>query len=225
MREPLMPLAIWRTPGLAVANLAMALLGAAWIPMWYFLNLQQVLGYGAFAGGAALLPTTVAIMIFMIGITARLLGRLGAKPLVTGGLLVLAAGAAGLSPVRPDGAFVSDVLPASLVAAVGMSLAYIPAMMSALSGARPEDSGLASGIVNTTYQVGPALGLAVMTAIATSRGAAEAGGVSRLTNGFQAAFIGAGSVAAAGAVLTLLLMRRPEPVTTEADPEQEAVRV
>ncbi|GAT70992.1 transporter [Planomonospora sphaerica] len=226
VREPLMPLAIWRTPGLAVANLAMALLGAAWIPMWYFLNLylQQVLGYGAFAGGAALLPMTVAIMIFMVGVTARLLGRFGAKPLVTGGLLVLAAGAVGLSLVRPDGAFASDVLPASLVAAVGMSLAYIPAMMSALSGARPEDSGLASGIVNTTYQVGSALGLAVMTAIATSQGAAEAGGVSRLTDGFQAAFIGAGIVAAAGAVLTLVLMRRPEPVTIEADREQEAVR-
>ncbi|GGL41556.1 MFS transporter [Planomonospora parontospora] len=227
VREPLTPLAIWRTPGLAVANLAMALLGAAWIPMWYFLNLylQQVLGYGAFAGGAALLPMTVAIMIFMIGVTARLLGRFGAKPLITGGLLVLAAGVAGLSLVRPDGAFVSDVLPASLVAAVGMSLAYIPAMMSALSGARPEDSGLASGIVNTTYQVGSALGLAVMTAIATSQGAAEAGSVSRLTDGFQAAFIGAGIVAVAGAVLTLLLMRRPEPVTTEAGPEREAVRL
>ncbi|GGL57391.1 MFS transporter [Planomonospora parontospora] len=226
VREPLMPLAIWRTPGLATANLAMALLGAAWIPMWYFLNLylQQVLGYGAFASGAALLPMTVAIMIFMIGVTARLLGRFGAKPLIVLGLAVLAAGVAGLSLVRPDGAFASDVLPASLVAAVGMSLAYIPAMMSAMSGARPEDSGLASGIVNTTYQVGSALGLAVMTAIATSQGAAEPGSASRLTDGFQAAFIGAGTVAAAGAVLTVLLMRRPKPAVTEQDNRPEAVR-
>ncbi|MBG0831703.1 MFS transporter [Planomonospora sp. ID67723] len=226
VREPLMPLAIWRTPGLATANLAMALLGAAWIPMWYFLNLylQQVLGYGAFASGAALLPMTVAIMIFMIAITARLLGRFGAKPLITGGLLILAAGVAGLSLVRPDGAFAADVLPASLVAAVGMSLAYIPAMMSAMSGARPEDSGLASGIVNTTYQVGSALGLAVMTAIATSSGADRLGDLPRLTGGFQAAFIGAGTVAAAGAVLTVLLMRRPKPATTETDARQEAVR-
>ncbi|MDP9870253.1 MULTISPECIES: MFS transporter [Streptosporangium] len=224
VREPLMPLGIWRTPGLAPANLAMALLGAAWIPMWYFLNLylQQVLGYGAFASGAALLPMTIAIMIFMIGITARLLGRFGAKPLIVLGLLVLAAGVAGLSLVRPDGAFASDVLPASLVAAVGMSLAYIPAMMSAMSGVRPEESGLASGIVNTTYQVGSALGLAVMTAIATSRGAAELGDLPRLTEGFQGAFIGAGAVAAAGAALTLLLMRRarsaaPAEAGTQAD--------
>ncbi|MET8054806.1 MFS transporter [Streptosporangium sp. NPDC005286] len=226
VREPLMPLGIWRTPGLATANLAMALLGAAWIPMWYFLNLylQQVLGYGAFASGAALLPMTIAIMIFMIGITARLLGRFGAKPLIAGGLLILAAGVAGLSLVRPDGAFVSDVLPASLIAAVGMSLAYIPAMMSAMSGVRPQESGLASGIVNTTYQVGSALGLAVMTAIATSQGAAELGNLPRLTDGFQAAFVGAGAVATLGAVLTLLLMRKAKPTPTDAGTQREAAR-
>ncbi|MER5427127.1 MFS transporter, partial [Streptosporangium roseum] len=148
-------------------------------------------------------------MIFMIGITARLLGRFGAKPLIVTGLLVLAAGVAGLSLVRPDGAFASDVLPASLIAAVGMSLAYIPAMMSAMSGVRPEESGLASGIVNTTYNVGSALGLAVMTAVATSQGAAELGNLLKLTDGFQAAFVGAGVLAAGGAVLTLVLMRRP----------------
>ncbi|WP_020578138.1 MFS transporter [Actinopolymorpha alba] len=217
VREPLMPLGIWKTPGLATGNIAMALLGAAWIPMWYILNLylQQVLGYGAFASGAALVPMTIAIMIFMIGITARLLGRFGAKPLIVLGLLVLAAGVLSLSLVRADGSFATDVLPASLVAAVGMSLAYIPAMMSAIGGARPEESGLASGIVNTTYQVGSALGLAVMTAIATSRGAAELGNIPRLTEGFQAAFVGAGVVAALGGVLTLVLMRRPKPVTGE----------
>ncbi|MFI6297752.1 MFS transporter [Nonomuraea sp. NPDC050790] len=201
VREPLMPLSIWRTPGLATANLAMALLGAAWIPMWYFLNLylQQILGYGAFASGAALLPMTVAVMIFMIGITARLLGRFGAKPLIVLGLAVLAAGVAGLSFARPDGTFVADVLPASLIAAVGMSLAYIPAMMSAMSGAKPEEAGLASGIVNTTYQVGSAVGLAVMTAVATSR--------AELIDGFQGAFIGAAVVAGLGALLSVVFMR------------------
>ncbi|NUW32645.1 MFS transporter [Nonomuraea sp. SMC257] len=223
VRQPIMPLGIWRTPGLAMANLAMALLGAAWIPMWYFLNLylQQVLGYGAFPSGAALLPMTVAIMIFMIGITARLLGRFGAKPLIVIGMLVLAAGVGVLSLVRPDGAFVADVLPASLIAAVGMSLAYIPAMMSAMSGVRPEESGLASGIVNTTYNVGSALGLAVMTAVATSRGAAELGDLSQLTSGFRAAFVGAAVVAAAGGVLALVLMRgRKTSVAADSRPEE-----
>ncbi|MFI6908117.1 MFS transporter [Nonomuraea sp. NPDC050394] len=211
VRQPLMPLSIWRTPGLATANLAMALLGAAWIPMWYFLNLylQQTLGYGAFASGAALLPMTVAVMIFMIGITARLLGRFGAKPLIVLGLAVLAAGVAGLSFARPGGTFVADVLPASLIAAVGMSLAYIPAMISAMSGAKPEEAGLASGIVNTTYQVGSAVGLAVMTAIATSQ--------AELIDGFQGAFIGAAVVAGLGALLSVVLMRRPRAAVQDQD--------
>ncbi|MER6950270.1 MFS transporter [Nonomuraea sp. NPDC000554] len=211
VREPLMPLSIWRTPGLAPSNLAMGLLGGAWIPMWYFLNLylQQGLGYGAFASGAALLPMTVAVMIFMVGITARLLQRFGAKPLIVIGLAVLAAGVAGLSFARPDGTFTVDVLPASLVAAVGMSLAYIPAMMSAMSGARPEEAGLASGIVNTTYQVGSALGLAVMTAVATSRD-------------IESAFMGAAVVAALGAVLTVALMRTRRATAAQDAPQKAA---
>ncbi|PWI12581.1 MFS transporter [Streptomyces sp. Act143] len=216
-REPLMPLGIWRVPRLGSANLAMTLLGAAWIPMWYFLNLylQQVLGYGAFASGAALLPMTGLLMVFMTAITARLLGRFGAKPLIGGGLLVLAAGLLWLSAVEPAGTFAVDVLPASLVAALGMSLAYIPAMMAALSGAPQEQAGLASGIVNTTYQVGSALGLAALTALATTQGADRLGDLPALTNGFSAAFLGAAIVAAAGGIVTLLSMRGETAAGTE----------
>jgi EmrB/QacA subfamily drug resistance transporter len=209
VREPLMPLGIWRVPRLGPANLAMTLLGAAWIPMWYFLNLylQQVLGYGAFASGAALLPMTVLLMIFMTAITARLMGRFGAKPLIAGGLLLLAAGLLWLSAVEPTGTFLVDVLPASLVAALGMSLAYIPAMMAAMSGAPQEQAGLASGIVNTTYNVGSALGLAALTAVAMSQGAGEPADLPALTDGFSSAFVGAAVIAAVGGVSTLLLMR------------------
>jgi EmrB/QacA subfamily drug resistance transporter len=209
VRQPLMPLGIWRVPRLGPANLAMTLLGAAWIPMWYFLNLylQQVLGYGAFASGAALLPMTVLLMVFMTVITARLLARFGAKPLIGGGLLVLALGLVWLSAVEPSGSFVVDVLPASLVAALGMSLAYIPAMMAAMSGAPREQAGLASGIVNTTYQIGSALGLAALTALATSQGAGQLGDLPALTDGFSAAFTAAAIIAAIGGLLTLLVMR------------------
>lgn len=209
VREPLMPLKVWRIPRLASANVAMALLGAAWIPMWYFLNLylQQVMGYGAFASGAALLPMTGLLMVFMTAITARLLGRFGAKSLIGTGLLVLALGLGWLAQVGPTGSFVIDVLPASLVAALGMSLAYIPAMMAAMSGAPQEQAGLASGIVNTTYQVGSALGLAALTALATSQGAGELGNLPALTDGFSAAFTGAALIAAVGGVVTLLVMR------------------
>ncbi len=211
-KSPLMPLAIWRTPGLGVSNLAMALLGAAWIPMWYFLNLylQQVLGYGAFASGAALLPMTGLLMVFMTTASARLLGRFGPKPLITGGLLVgagLAAGLVWLSAARPTGSFVVDVLPASLVAALGMALAYIPTLMAAMSAAPQEQAGLASGIVNTTYQVGSALGLAALTALATSQGAGALGNLPALTDGFSAAFLAAAGIAATGALATLALMR------------------
>ncbi|MFJ8079289.1 MFS transporter [Streptomyces sp. NPDC096205] len=222
VREPLMPLGIWRVPRLGSANLAMALLGAAWIPMWYFLNLylQQVLGYGAFASGAALLPMTGLLMVFMTAITARLLGRFGAKPLIGGGLLVLALGLLWLSAVEPTGSFLVDVLPASLVAALGMSLAYIPAMLAAMSGAPQEQAGLASGIVNTTYQVGSALGLAALTALATSQGADRLGDAAALTEGFGTAFLAAAVIAAVGGLATLLRMRGDN----AARPRQEAAR-
>ena len=212
LREPLMRLSIFRTPNLAAANLAQFLLGAAWIPMWFFLNLylQQVLGYGAFEGGAALLPMTAAIMLLMVVVVPRVINRLGFKTPVVAGMLLLAAGMAVLSLVRPDGSFVVDVLPASLIAAAGMSLAFIPSLGTAISSARPEEGGLASGIVNTSYQVGSALGLAAMTAVASSQGADQLADLGALTDGYSAAFIGAAAIAAAGALLSALLLRAPK---------------
>jgi EmrB/QacA subfamily drug resistance transporter len=225
VREPLMRLSILRTPNLAAANLAQLLLGAAWIPMWFFLNLylQQVLGYGAFEGGAALLPMTVTIMVLMVVVAPRVINRFGVKAPVVAGLLTLAAGMALLSLVRPDGTFVVDVLPASLIAATGMALAFIPSLGTAISSARPEEGGLASGIVNTAYQVGSALGLAVMTAVATSRGANRLGDPAALTDGYSAAFLGAAGIAVIGALLAALLLRVPEAATavTTSDAHDE----
>lgn len=211
VRSPLMPLSVWRTPNLSGANVAMMVLGAAWIPMWYFLNLylQQVLGYGAFPSGAALLPMTALMMVLMVVVTGRLIARFGTKPLIVTGLVVLAAGLSVLSTIDAGGSFVTDVLPGSLISAVGMSLVFIPATMAAIGGVAPEQGGLASGIVNTTYQVGSAIGLAVMTAIATSQGADRLGDLPSLTDGFQAAFIGAAVVALAGAGLALATLRTP----------------
>jgi EmrB/QacA subfamily drug resistance transporter len=224
VRRPLMPLSVWRTPNLAGANVAMTLLGAAWIPMWYFLNLylQQVLGYGAFPSGAALVPMTALMMILMVGVTGRLIARFGTKPLIVTGLVVLAGGLGVLSTVRAHGTFLADVLPGSLISAVGMALVFIPATMAAIGAVPPEQGGLASGIVNTTYQIGSAVGLAVMTAIATSKGASHLGDPHSLTNGFQAAFIGAGVVALAGAILGLISLRTPRSAPT---PDPETVNV
>ncbi len=208
-----MRLAIFRAPNLAGANVAQLLLAAAWIPMWFFLNLylQQVLGLGAFPSGAALLPMTVAIMLIMITTAPRLIARFGPKPLVVAGLFVLAAGLLWLSFARADGSFWVDVLPASLVSAIGMALAFIPSLGTAISSARPEEGGLASGIVNTSYQVGSALGLAAMTAVAAAHGADKLGDVKALTSGFSAAFIGAAAIAAVGGLIALAMLRSPKP--------------
>ena len=220
-KAPLVRLAIFRTPNLGGANLAQLLLGAAWIPMWFFLNLylQQVLGFGAFEGGSALLPMTVAIMILMILVAPKVIARFGFKAPIVAGLLVLAVGLVGLSLARPDGNFATDVLPASLIAATGMALAFIPSLGTAISSARPEEGGLASGIVNTSYQVGSALGLAAMTAVATSQGAGQLGDPQALTDGFSAAFLGAAGIAVVGALLALITLRQPPQAAPPAPAE------
>ncbi|QFY07821.1 MFS transporter [Nonomuraea phyllanthi] len=216
-RQPLMRLSIFRTPNLAAANLTQLLLGGAWIPMWFFLNLylQQVLGYSAFPSGAALLPMTVLIMLGMIVLAPRALGRFGPKATTVTGLVLLAAGMAWLSLISPHGSFAVDVLPAGLVAALGMSLAFIPSLGTAISSARPEEGGLASGIVNTSYQVGSALGLAAMTAVAAANGSGQLGNLPAMTSGFSAAFVGAAGIALAGALLAAATLRTPRTVDTE----------
>ncbi|NUS42485.1 MAG: MFS transporter [Mycobacteriaceae bacterium] len=218
--EPLVRLAIFRTPNLAGANLAQVLLGAAWIPMWFFLNLylQQVLGYTAFPAGAALLPMTTLIMLGMIVVAPKATARYGAKAMTVTGLLVLAAGLGWLALVRPDGVFWLAVLPGSLVAAAGMALAFIPSLGTAISAARHEEGGLASGIVNVSYQVGSAVGLAVMTAVAAAFGADKTGDAPSLTHGFSAAFLGAAAVALAGAALSATTLHTPaaQPIPANA---------
>ena len=211
--EPLMRPAIFRAPNLAAANIAQLLLGAAWVPMWFFLNLylQQVLGLSAFPSGSALLPMTTFIMLGMIVAAPRFIARFGPKRTLITGMTVLTAGLAGLSLIRADGSFWVDVLPASLIAAAGMSLAFIPSLGIALSSARPEEGGLASGIVNTSYQIGSALGLAATTAVAAAAGADQLGDTTALTDGYSTAFLGAAIIAATGAILTTATLRTPKP--------------
>ena len=221
--EPLVRLGIFRSHNLSGANVVMALLGAAWIPMWFYLNLylQRVLGFGAFESGAALLPMTVAIMILMVGVTGQLVGRFGFKPPMVSGLALLAGGTALFARVPVDGGFVPDVLVASLIAAAGMSLAYIPALVASLASVKPDEGGLASGLVNTSYQVGSALGLAAMTAVATS---VAGDGLRGLTDGYHAAFVGAAAIAAAAALVAATTIRRPQPAAEAAPVESEPLQ-
>jgi len=211
LRQPLVRLGIFRAPNLAAANVAQLLLGAAWIPMFFFVNLylQQVLGLGSFASGAALLPLTVTIMIGMVAVAPRLIARFGPNAMTVAGLATLAAGLVWLSLMDAKGSFVVDVLPASLVTAAGMAMAFIPSLGTALSSAAPEEGGLAAGIVNTSYQIGSALGLAAMTAVAAAFGAGQTGDPAALTNGFSAALLGAAGIAALGAVLAAVMLTSP----------------
>jgi len=122
-----------------------------------------------------------------------------------------------LSFVRSDGTFVVDVLPATLVTAARMAMAFVPSLGTALSAAAPEEGGLAAGIVNTSYQIGSALGLAAMTAVAAAVGADQIGDVAALTDGFSAGLLGAAGIAVAGALLSgVLLKTQPAAATSEA---------
>jgi MFS family permease len=159
---------------------------------------------------------TVFIMAGMVLVAPRTIARYGAERVLVTGMSILAAGLGLLALIRPDGSYLVDVLPASLVAAAGMSLAFIPSLGVALSTARPEEGGLAAGIVNTSYQVGSALGLAAMTAVAAANGAAQLGNPASLTDGYSAAFLGAAVIAAAGAVIAAVTLRLPKQAVSAA---------
>ncbi len=207
LKSPLLPLSIFKVPNLSSGNIVMALMAGAWIPLWFYLNLylQQTLGYSAFYSGLALLPMTIAIMILMVGVTGKLIERFGYKLNLILGLIALTASLIWFSFVPVSGDFLTHVLGASLLGAIGMSLAYIPGTMAAISGAKPEEAGLASGLVSTTYQVGSAIGLAIAVAIAIATTNGFASGTTESTEalnaGFQSAFRAAAFISGLGAVI------------------------
>jgi predicted MFS family arabinose efflux permease len=216
-KEPLIPMRIFKVRNLLPSNIVMALLGAAWIPMWFFLNLylQQVQGYGPFESGLALLPMTGAIMAMMIGLTPRLLSKISAKRSMVAGLALLSLAMA-LFAVMPSGgsSFAVYGLPASLIAAAGMSLAYVPVLTTAVSHAKGQEMGLASGIVSTAYQIGSALGLAIVVS-AISFVAAQAQdigteSVQALNSGFELAFMVVAIVAASSAVMAAVAVKKSD---------------
>jgi EmrB/QacA subfamily drug resistance transporter len=167
-KSPLVPLSIFKVPNLSAGNLVLLFLAGAWIPLWFYLNLylQQTQSFSAFHSGLALLPMTVTIMMLMVGVTGKLIARFGFKPTLIAGLFILTLSLIWFSFVPVNGQYMVHVLGASLLGATGMSLAYIPGTIAAMSGAKPEETGLASGLANTTYQIGSAIGLAIAVALA-----------------------------------------------------------
>jgi len=219
-RSPLVPLTIFRAPNLAIGNVVTALLGGAWVPMWFFLNmyLQETLGLGAFESGLALLPMTLTIMVLMIGVTGRLVARSGPRLSLILGLGTLAVALVLLARLPVDGTFVGHVLAPSLLAALGMAIAYVPSVIVATAGARPEEGGLASGLVNTSYQIGSAIGLAAMVAIASHVTRSAAGpSATAAVDGFAAAFSGAAVIASIAAFIAAFAVRRSRPAQAAHD--------
>jgi EmrB/QacA subfamily drug resistance transporter len=215
-RAPLVPFpGIFRLRTISGINITALFVAAALFAMFFFVSLymQQVLGYDALKTGLSYLPLALGIVV-SAGVASQLVTRFGIKPVLITGLVLTAGGLVWFAQVSPDGGYVSDILFPSLLAAVGLGLAFVPMTIAAVAGVRPDEAGLASGLINTSQQVGGALGLAILAAIANSTTEGEmvtAGGdpsalPAALTDGFRAAFTVGAGFAIAGAVLAALLI-------------------
>ncbi|MFI6327731.1 MFS transporter [Micromonospora chersina] len=217
---PLLPPRVLRAPGLVAANATQFLMVAAYFGFQFLLalHLQLVLGLDPAATGFAFLPTPLAIAAVSLGLAGRLMARFGARTVLVGGLALAVAGFLLLARLPVDARYAADVLPALLVFGVAGGLTLPAVTTLAMAGAEPADAGLASGLANTTQQVGGALGLAVLATLAASRAdalrAAGTDQVAALADGYRSAFaVAAGLVTAAllVALLTARATRRPAP--------------
>ncbi len=210
--NPLIPLRIFRSRNVAGGNMIQALMVAGMFGMFFIgaLYMQQVLGYGALEVGLAFLPVALAIGILSLGFSARLITRFGARSTLIPGLALMVGGLLLFAQTPVDADYVSDLLPSMLALGVGAGLSFPSLMTLSMSGATKSDSGLASGLVNTTLQVGGALGLAVLATLSTTRTEdLEATGQSHaeaLTSGLHLVLVvGAGLVLAAVALAVTVL--------------------
>jgi EmrB/QacA subfamily drug resistance transporter len=222
--HPLVPLRIFRARNATTANAVQMLMVAGLLGMFFLgaLYLQRVLGYGALDVGLAFLPVALMIAALSLGVSARLILRAGARATLTPGLALAGLGLVLFRRAGVHADYVPDLLPAMLLLGTGAGLAFPALTTLAMSGATPSESGLASGLFQTTQQVGAALGLAVLATLATTRtGDLRASGATAdaaLTGGYHLAF-GIGALLLAGAlVLALALLRTAPAVTTEQAP-------
>jgi EmrB/QacA subfamily drug resistance transporter len=210
-RAPLMPLTIFRLRTLRGADTVALLIGMSLYGMFFFVSLymQQVLHYSALKAGIAYLPLAVGI-ILSAGLASAGVTRFGFKPVLLSGLLLIAGGLFWFSRLPVHGSFTADLLGPSLLAAVGLGFSFVPVTIAAVTGTRPHEAGLASGLVNTAQQVGGALGLAILATVANSEtrsllhgghGAALA-----LTRGFDRGFAVGSAIALLGALATVVLI-------------------
>jgi EmrB/QacA subfamily drug resistance transporter len=223
-KEPLMPFSIFRIRTVAAANISGLILGTVTFSMFLMLTLymQQVLTYSPLKTGIAYLAVAGTAIIWST-VAAQLVNRVGVKPVIAAGMAFLTVGLLYFTQVSVGGSYLGDLLPGFLLIAVGLGFSFVPISIAALAGVRSEEAGLASGLFNTSQQIGGALGIAALSAIATSTTenavASGTAAPAALTDGFEAAFIWGAIVAAVGIVVALVLVRRSE---LEAQVEEEA---
>jgi EmrB/QacA subfamily drug resistance transporter len=225
--RPLVPLRIFRSRNVSGANAVQALMVAGMLGMFFLatLYLQGVLGYDAVQTGAAFLPVSLGIGVLSLGFSARLITRLGARAVLLPGLVLLVVGLVLLTGAPVGGDYVTDLLPAMVLLGVGAGMAFPALVTLAMSGATAADSGLASGLVNTTQQVGGALGLAVLATLSTSRTkellADGESAASALTGGYHLAFAVAAGLVVAAIAIAATVLRGERAVSVEDAPAAE----
>src|SRR5471032_1701800 len=224
VQHPLMPLGLFRLRNVAVANMVGVLWAAAMFA-WFFISalyLQRVLGYGPLQIGLAFLPANLIMAFFSLGISARVVMRFGLRLPLAVGLLVAACGLVLFARAPVNGNFVYDVLPGMIMLGFGAGIAFNPMLLAAMSDVDPSESGLASGIVNTAFMMGGALGLAVLASLAASRtDTLTSNGDSNivaLTGGYHIAFLVGALFAIAAAIIGAALLRTaPQPELAHGD--------
>jgi predicted MFS family arabinose efflux permease len=229
-KAPLVPLRVFRSRQLSAANLVVFMLGASAFAMWYFMSLylQEVRGFSPIKTGFAFLPGTIALAA-----TAQMAGKrlhnLGPGRLLTLGMGLIAIGLIWLGQVSASGSYASDVLVPFIIAGAGIGITFVSVTVAGMAGVRPNEVGLASGLINTSRQIGGSLGLAILATIATSRTSNLLGHTSAhvaLTKGFDRAFVLGGIFAGVGALASALLipLRRPPQRAPAEAPVPESVR-
>jgi MFS family permease len=223
-----MPLALFRLRNVVTANIV-GILWAAAMFAWFFVSalyLQLVLGYSPLKVGLAFLPANLIMGAFSIGLSAKLVMRFGFRIPLAAGLSVAAVGLVLFARAPVHGSFIVDVLPSMILLGVGAGMAFNPVLLAAMSDVDPSESGLASGVVNTAFMMGGALGLAILVSLAASRTdrltASGQGPLAALNGGYHLAFLVGAFFAAAAGVVGAVLLRTRQQVAAGAPVESAA---
>jgi MFS family permease len=231
VREPLIPLAVLRLRNIWASNVV-GILWAASMFAWFFLSalyMQLVLGYSPLQVGLAFLPANVIMALFSVGLSAKLVMRFGIKPPLVAGLGIAAVGLLLFAAAPEGGSFTDRILPSMILLGIGAGMAFNPVLLAAMSDVEPEQSGLASGVVNTAFMMGGAVGLAVLASLAAWRtgdlrdsGSSEA---AALTGGYHLAFLVGAAFAVIAALVGGLLLRTGAPAHAHAHAGEPAAEL